>query len=151
MVGAYSNRTAETAQTSDCHAAMWIPTITCLSPSPSQVNVPVKAPPCHNLTLDLGQPQDGKWCDGCLSLSRTTDIYTGRPSNYSKHTNPTWGKGPSAGRRKNTQSKQNQFEPDFQGFHSNNLGEEPAPNRVITATEQKGNHASHPVKTLDLL
>ena len=59
-----------------------------------------------------------------------------------------WGKGHSVGRRKNTQRKQSQFEPDPQGFHSSNLGADPAPDRVVMATEQRGNPASHPAQTL---
>lgn len=50
---------------------------------------------------------------------------------------PSWGKGPGAGRAENT---------DLKG--SSNLGSDPAPNRAVTATEQSGRPASHPVQAL---
>lgn len=148
MVGAYSNKTAETAQTSACSHVNSHNHMPVLQSQPSECSSQGHSMPQSNRSRTTTRGEMMWWLSESEQNYRCLHRQT---SDYSKHTNPTWGKGPSAGRRKNTQSKQNQFEPDLQGFHFNNLGEEPAPNRVITATEQKGNPASHPAQTLDPL
>lgn len=65
---------------------------------------------CHNLVLDLGQPQ-GRRHDFGLCVSGGADTYTESTLDLCKHTSPTGfntpflggkGQGPSVGRRKNT-------------------------------------------------
>ena len=83
--------------------------------SPGKANTQALQTSCHNLVLDLGQPQHG------LCVSGGADTHTESTLDLCKHTSPTcfnapflWGKGqgPNVGRRENT-LKRNRTCPTF--------------------------------------
>lgn len=121
-------------------------------PSPIQVNAPVPCTPHHSLlALGLGQPQLGKRHNRGLPLSEIMDTYTGKHWTTASTQAPfassllpcIRAKVPVKGEGNTyTYWEQSQLETDPQGFHSSNLGADPAPDRVVIVTKQRGGPAS---------
>ena len=115
----------------NCHATLL---------SPSLANAQAPPTTCYSLALYLGLPWQEKRHDHGLCLNGDADAYTGSALNLCAYTSPTclsiplhWDKSPSWGEKeKHTQRVWDQLEPGPQSFCSSNLGEDTAPDRVVT-------------------
>ena len=92
-----------------------------------------------------GTNKTGKGCDLGLHPSGAAEAFTGSTSFLCECGGGEWVGG---GGRAHTQGEWSLIGPKQPGFYPITWGADPAPDRMVTATEQRGNPTSYPTQAL---
>lgn len=114
----------------------------------SLANAPVQSTLIHNLELDLGWPQPGKWCELACIWEWLWLTTLGDALGLWECTSLTCFYSPSL-RLSNQSGKRAWFEPEPPGFYSNNRRANSITYRAATPMEQRGIPAPYPGQALD--